>query len=241
MTLDPIPLERLAFALVPALAVVALMRRWNVGAGKALYAFARMFVQLLAIGYGLVYIFNADSALIVLLILAAMSLAASWIALNTVETGRRALFPASLTSMLAGGGVTLVFILGGVLRLDPWYAPHAVIPIAGMTFSSSMTAVSLAAERLQVELGNGAAPHAARAGAFQTAMIPIINSLFAVGLVALPGLMTGQILSGVSPLIAARYQIMVMCMMFSSAGLSTAAFLYLSRNLPVFAKTRAKE
>ena len=241
MTLDPIPLERLAFALVPALAVVALMRRWKVGAGKALYAFARMFVQLLAIGYGLVYIFNADSALIVLLILAAMSLAASWIALNTVETGKRALLPTSLASMLAGGGVTLVFILGGVLQLDPWYAPHVVIPIAGMTFSSSMTAVSLAAERLQAELGNGAAPPAARARAFQTAMIPIINSLFAVGFVALPGMMTGQILSGVSPLIAARYQIMVMCMMFSSAGLSTAAFLYLSRNLPVFAKTRAKE
>ena len=57
-----------------------------------------------------------------------------------------------------------------------------------------------------------------------TGMIPVINSLFAVGLVALPGMMTGQILSGVSPLIAVRYQIMVMCMMFGGAGLSAAVF-----------------
>ena len=58
------------------------------------------------------------------------------------------------------------------------------------------------------------------------------NSLFAVGLVALPGMMTGQILSGVSPLIASRYQIMVMCMIFAAAGISTVIFLVLAR--PVF-------
>jgi putative ABC transport system permease protein len=56
-------------------------------------------------------------------------------------------------------------------------------------------------------------------------MIPTINMLFAVGLVSLPGMMTGQILSGVSPFIAARYQIMVMCMIFASSGLSAACFL----------------
>ena len=60
-------------------------------------------------------------------------------------------------------------------------------------------------------------------------MIPVINSLFAVGLVSLPGMMTGQILSGVSPLVASRYQIMVMCMIFASAGISTALFLAFGR------------
>jgi len=65
--------------------------------------------------------------------------------------------------------------------------------------------------------------------AYRAAMIPVINSLFAVGLVSLPGMMTGQILSGVSPLTAARYQIMVMCMIFASAGISTAIFLALGR------------
>ena len=58
------------------------------------------------------------------------------------------------------------------------------------------------------------------------ALIPVINSLLAVGLVSLPGMMTGQILAGVSPLVAARYQIMVMCMLFAAAGLSVILFLW---------------
>ena len=69
----------------------------------------------------------------------------------------------------------------------------------------------------------------ARNTAYQTGMIPVINALLAVGLVSLPGMMTGQILAGVSPFIAARYQILVMCMIFASAGLSTALYLVLVR------------
>jgi putative ABC transport system permease protein len=75
----------------------------------------------------------------------------------------------------------------------------------------------------------GTAAEEATADAFHTALIPIMNSLFAVGLVTLPGMMTGQILSGVSPLIAARYQIMVMAMIFGATGLSALLFLYLTR------------
>ena len=69
--------------------------------------------------------------------------------------------------------------------------------------------------------------NASRNAAFQAGMIPVINALLAVGLVSLPGMMTGQILSGVSPFVAARYQIMVMCLIFASAGLSTALYLVL--------------
>jgi putative ABC transport system permease protein len=61
------------------------------------------------------------------------------------------------------------------------------------------------------------------------AMIPQVNALLAVGLVALPGMMTGQILSGIDPLTAARYQIMVMCMIFSTAGLSAVLYLFLHK------------
>ena len=67
----------------------------------------------------------------------------------------------------------------------------------------------------------------ARNRAFTAALIPITNTLFAVGLVSLPGMMTGQILSGVSPLLAVRYQIIVMCMVFGSAGISSACYLSL--------------
>ena len=101
-----------------------------------------------------------------------------------------------------------------------------MIPLAGMVFANAMYSVSLAAERYYSERTEGFNAVTARNKAMQAALIPVINALFAVGLVSLPGMMTGQILSGVSPLIAVRYQIMVMLMIFSSAGISTALFLY---------------
>ena len=99
-----------------------------------------------------------------------------------------------------------------------------------MIFAASMNAIALAAERREAELKLGKSGDEAIADAFHTALIPIMNSLFAVGLVTLPGMMTGQILSGVSPLIAARYQIMVMAMIFGATGLSALLFLYFTRH-----------
>ena len=100
-----------------------------------------------------------------------------------------------------------------------------MIPLAGMVFASSMNGVSLAAERFYAELKRDNGYKKARTIALNASLIPITNSLFAVGLVSLPGMMTGQILSGVSPHIAIRYQVMVMCMIFSAVGLSSYLFL----------------
>ena len=105
--------------------------------------------------------------------------------------------------------------------------PRYMIPLAGMIFASSMNGISLAAERLEAEFDRGMHYENARGIAFKTSLIPITNSLFAIGLVSLPGMMTGQILSGTSPLIAVRYQIMVMCMVFSAVGISSFIFLVL--------------
>ena len=96
-----------------------------------------------------------------------------------------------------------------------------------MYFANTMNAISLAAERYHSELQNNQLADNARLTAFHAAMIPQINSLLAVGLVALPGMMTGQILSGVSPLIAVRYQIMIMAMILGTAGLGAALMLWL--------------
>ena len=87
-----------------------------------------------------------------------------------------------------------------------------MVPLAGMVFANGMNAISLAAERFESERQQGVDIHRARSTALQTALIPITNGLLAVGLVSIPGMMTGQVLSGVSPFIAARYQIMVMLM-----------------------------
>ena len=132
-------------------------------------------------------------------------------------------------STIIPGIFNLVLITQGVLHVEPWYQPTVVIPLAGMIFANAMNSVSLAGERLYSEIGHRLDYRRARNAAFQAAMIPVVNSLLAVGLVSLPGMMTGQILAGTSPLIAARYQIIVMCMIFGSAGISTALFLWLIR------------
>jgi putative ABC transport system permease protein len=96
-----------------------------------------------------------------------------------------------------------------------------------MIFANSMNTVSLAAERFESEFNRGEDYVDARRIALDASLIPQINSLFAVGLVALPGMMTGQILSGVDPIIAVRYQIMVMWMTFGSGGLAAVLYLVL--------------
>ena len=222
-------LPQLALAFIPVAITLLILLRWSFGTANALYALCRMLVQLLLIGYVLAWIFGAHNGLLILLVLAIMLLASSWIAMGTVKEHRWQLLGASLISITIGGGLTLALITQLVLQMEPWYLPRYMVPLAGMVFANAMTAVSLAAERLYAELGHGLGWEEARLTAYQAAMIPVINALFAVGLVSLPGMMTGQILSGVSPLIAARYQIMVMCMIFSAAGISTAIFLALSR------------
>lgn len=228
---DPVltlSLAQLALAFVPVAITLAILLHWSLRAGRALYALGRMLVQLMLIGYALAWIFGASNGLLILLVLAIMLLASSWIALGTVPEHRWQLLQASLLSITVGGGFTLAIITQWVLQMEPWYLPRYMIPLAGMVFANAMTSVSLAGERLYSELAHGQAIEEARVAAFHAAMIPVINALLAVGIVSLPGMMTGQILSGVSPLIAARYQIMVMCMIFASTGLSTALFLGLT-------------
>jgi len=130
-------------------------------------------------------------------------------------------------SIFTGGIFTLIMVVFGVLNLNPWYEPRFLIPLAGMIFANSMNAVSISAERFETETERRSDYIEARATSYKAALIPIINSLFAVGLVSLPGMMTGQILSGVDPLIAVRYQMMVMLMILGSAGISVAIYLVL--------------
>ncbi|MGI9317702.1 MAG: ABC transporter permease [bacterium] len=231
MEVQSIPLLNLALAFIPALIMVGIMFHWSLQAGNALYAMVRMLGQLLLIGYFLTYIFESDRAWVVLTVLGVMVVASSWIALNNVGAERKPLYFFSLVSILFAGGATLAIISAGVLQLEPWYQPRFLIPLAGMIFANSMNSVSLCAERLTAEMRRGDDWVTARTTALQAGMIPMINSLFAVGLVSLPGMMTGQILSGVSPLIAARYQIMVMCMIFGSGGLAAVLFLQFSRSV----------
>lgn len=221
--------QGLAIAFIPSAIVIGIMLLWSAGAGTTLYATLRMLVQLLLIGYVLVYLFEADDAAIIIAVLAFMLIIASWIAIRPVRNKLQHAYLYALAAISVGGILTLVLVSQAVISIEPWFSPRYLVPLAGMIFAGSMNAVSLAAERLQSEIERDTSYLEARRIALRAALIPITNSLFAVGLVALPGMMTGQILSGVSPLVAAKYQIVVMTMLFGASGISAALYLVLAR------------
>ncbi len=226
-----ISILHLSVMLLPAIGVIVLLYKWDLNYKETLLAIFRMLLQLLIIGYFLAYIFESENPGIILGVLIIMLLASAWIALRTVKTRRRELFLRTLASIILGGIFILILVTQVVLQLDPWFSPRFMIPLAGMIFANAMNSVSLAAERLTSELEQGKGFDTARGIALRASLIPITNALFAVGLVSIPGMMTGQILSGISPLIAARYQVMVMLMVFASAGISAGLFLLMVRPL----------
>ena len=249
--LQVLSLLDLSIAFVPVVIALFFIYLWSLNVKQAGYALARMLVQLLLIGYVLSYIFYSDSPWLIGIILLSMVSISSWIALRTLEKHRIILIKHGFIAIFIGGGFTLLVISQGALGVTPWYQPQVIIPLAGMIFANAMNSVSLSAERIFSELSSqlsSQVPHklssqlphksspksskittyqAARHSALNAATIPVINSLFAVGLVSLPGMMTGQILSGVSPLIAVRYQIMIMTMILGTTGLGAAIMLYL--------------
>ena len=222
--------QGLALSLVPTLLVIAIMWRWSTGVGTGIYATVRMLAQLLLIGYVLVYIFETGQPGVVLAVLGFMLLVSSWISLQPLQNKSRRLYRNAFVAIAVSGVTTLALVSQVVISVEPWFNPRYLIPLAGMIFAGAMTTISLAGERAYAEAARGVAYSETRRIAMQAALIPMINSLFAVGLVSLPGMMTGQILSGVSPMVAAKYQIVVMSMLFGVTGMSAAIFLYLEKN-----------
>lgn len=196
--------------------------KWEMG-----YATLRMISQLLLIGYVLVVLFESNETWVGLLTLLVMTLMSSIIAIRPFKEKNRDVFLITFASVAISGSILLTLVLVGVLRLDPIYQPRLAIPLAGMIYSNCMNSISIAGERYFNETEEGKDHLKARALAYKAALIPQINAFFAVGLVSLPGMMTGQILSGISPHIAVRYQIMVLAMVMGAASLGSGIFLWL--------------
>ena len=215
----------LAWLLLPLGLVLIIYTAWRGDPREILIASARMTLQLIAVGYVLVYLFEQPSPWISLGVMTVMLAAAAWIAIRPVRHHAGFLRPA-LIAMAVSVGLNLLIALGLVMEVQSWYEPRLLIPLAGMFFANTMNAISLAAERYHAERHDGKDHRSARHNAFHAAMIPQINGLLAVGLVALPGMMTGQILSGVSPLIAVRYQILIMAAVLGSSGVGAALMLW---------------
>lgn len=214
---------------------LGLERGYLVGALRAL-------VQLVAVGYVLVYLFDAGQWWLVLLALTVMLVAAT-AAATRQKSGRRkrpgerrALWTISGTALLLGSGLTLAYATQVVLHVEPWYEPRYLIPLFGMIVGNAMNGAALAAERFSSEMDTqrgeveaylalGASPARAAAGPSRRAMtaslIPSINGLMTLGLVQLPGMMTGQILAGESPLLAVRYQVVVSFMIAGATAMTS--------------------
>jgi putative ABC transport system permease protein len=216
----------LLWCLVPIVLVCSVYITWQGKPSEIIIAVLRMAVQLVAVGYVLVSIFETPSPWISTGIVSIMLLVAAWIATRPVRH-HKGYLSAAIIALACSVTLHLAITLLLVLKADSWFQPQLLIPLAGMYFANTMNAISLSAERYHSELARGQTIKEARLTAFHAAMIPQINSLLAVGLVALPGMMTGQILSGVSPLIAVRYQIMIMAMVLGTAGLGATLMLTL--------------
>ena len=202
----------------------------------------RMFIQLLVVGYVLHLIFALKTPLPVLLILIVMIGFAVQTIGARVKTKMPHFYRVVGTAILFGCGGMTFFFCSLVIGLEPWYDPRYLIPLAGMIIGNSMTGASLAVERLAAEfrerrdeietglcLGGSiqAVSETAVSSAFRAALIPSVNAMAAMGLVFLPGMMTGQILSGTEPLIAVKYQIAIMCVITGSVSLTTFFILKL--------------
>ena len=228
----------LSLALGLILIAVGISRWQNLGLVKDLIIGAiRTVVQLVLVGYVLVYIFAVDRWYITLAILALMLIVAVLAATGRQAKTNHRLKWITGSAMLLGSGLTLVYVTTLVVTVEPWHNPRYLIPLFGMIVGSAMNGAALAIERLNSEmetrsgeieayLALGANYRQASAQpvrqALRASLIPTINGLMVVGIVTLPGMMTGQILAGSSPLTAVRYQIVVVFMQAAAVAITTA-------------------
>ncbi len=232
----------LAALLVLAAGLVSLGLRLGLGRQLAL-ASVRTVVQLLLVGYVLTFVFGQGGWLVVLAMGAVMVTAAARAAIRRpTRTYRGAAWQAFATLLLTGLAVTLT-VTAVIIDVQPWYEARYFIPLLGMVLGNCLTGVSLGLDSLlnglverrhlvEADLAMGATAWEAARPEAQTAvrrgMIPIINSMMVVGLVSLPGMMTGQILAGADPLQAVKYQIVVMFMIAAASSLGCIGVVMLA-------------
>ncbi|AKX93939.1 ABC transporter permease [Neomoorella thermoacetica] len=196
----------------------------------------RTFIQLTAVGYLLQVIFNLDRWYLVVLALGIMLLVAAANAFHRQQERWPELFVIMLLAIALGGIITLAIVIGIVLKVKPWYQPQYIIPIAGMIVGNAMIGAALAINRLTGEinahreeieaaLSLGATAYLAvlpyLRSALRAAMLPTISTMMTVGIVQLPGMMSGQIIAGASPAAAVRYQVVVTYMVAAATALTT--------------------
>lgn len=208
----------------------------------------RTVLQLTVVGYVLAYVFSINNGWLVLGILTGMCAVAARTAASRAAASGAVNIPnysslLAFVSLFCSTFLIGAIVVGLIISPIPLYSARIVLPIFGMILGNSMNAVALALDRLHSEaksnsprieamLSFGATPWEAIRPAIATAlragMTPTINSLMTVGIVSLPGMMTGQILSGIDPRQAVRYQIVVLLMVSAAGALSCLLVVGLS-------------
>lgn len=199
-------------------------------------ATGRTIVQLLVVGVILEAVFGLDNPWAVLAVLAIMLTIAAIVARNRIGKKYRLVLPLVWGSIFVSTALTLVYTNLLIIQPAKWYAPQYLIPLAGIILGNAINGAAIAGERfvstinssqleIETHLSLGATPQQAvaqyRKDAIRAGLIPNLNQMMVVGIVTLPGIITGQLLSGVNPLDAASYQILVMFML-AFANLLTA-------------------
>lgn len=210
---------------------------------EILISSVRMTLQLILTGYLLVYVLKNPSPLITVVIVLMMEAFAVYTIFKKNKGRLSATLKKAIVISITTGTLTcLIYYLFVVIRISPWYDPQYFVPIAGMIIGNSMTGVSLGLKSLlegmsvqkpiiEEALILGATPKAATRNiinnSFEIAIMPTINSMVGMGIVFLPGMMTGQILSGVSPTTAISYQIAIMLGILGSVAFAVIMMLQL--------------
>lgn len=204
----------------------------------------RTFAQLFIMGYVLKFIFQLNNAIIIVLLFTFMIFWAAQAIHSRVNEDQVPFFIPTFISMVASYMLVNFFVTAVVIQVDPWYTPQYFIPLGGMIIGNAMNAVTIALDRLfsdlrkqraEIELALclGAtyqeATHSILRDVVKAGMIPSINALMTVGLVSLPGMMTGQILAGSDPMTAIKYQIMVMLMIVASTAIGSVLVVHVVR------------
>lgn len=202
--------------------------------GRLALASLRTVVQLLLVGYVLKLVFRLDNPVAVGAAILVMVVAASINAVRRPSRTYQGAATHAFATLVLCGLVTTFTVTGAIVGVKPWYQPQYVIPLLGMVLGNGLTGISLCLDQLlealddrrlevEMELAHGAskweAARDALSGAVRRGMIPIINSMMVVGVVSLPGMMTGQILAGEDPMGAVKYQIVVMFMLAAATSM----------------------
>lgn len=203
----------------------------------------RTYLQLVALGFLLRWVFGIDSALLVIGIVLVMVVLAARIVVSRSPDAPPGVFASSTLSMVLTGFTITFAVTALIVHVDPWYEPRYVIPIAGMVLGNSMTGIALALERVFADMdlrtdeilaftALGATPWEAAypsvRDALRAGLMPTINSMAAAGIVFIPGMMAGQILAGADPVTATGYQIVVMLMVSAATALGSVVSVALT-------------